>query len=91
MLTIKLKQTLLFALMLGFSTSSNAAFGDIKDSWHIYLLLMTLVSAIGGFYCVKRKQNIQTTGIKILVGGIYFWVIMFTQLIVFALAYQLLT
>lgn len=89
MRTIKLKQTLISVLLLGFSASSNAAFGDIKDSWHIYLLLMTLVSAIGGFYCVKRKPDIQTTGIKILVGGIYFWVIMFTQLIVFALAYKL--
>ena len=89
MRTIKLKQTLISLLLLGFSASSNAAFGDIKDSWHIYLLLMTLVSAIGGFYCVKRKPDIQTTGIKILVGGIYFWVIMFTQLIVFALAYKL--
>lgn len=60
-----------------------------KLQWELYLLGITVISAIGAFWLTKRKENLETRLVKILVAGVYFWVITFLQLIVLALLYSL--
>nr|WP_136252587.1 hypothetical protein [Ningiella ruwaisensis] len=66
---------------------SAFAFGNLKWNWHWYLIGISIASSLGAYFFVRRKPNLENTGIKILVWGIYFWVLTFIQLIIFSVAY----
>ena len=53
-------------------------------------LIILLISIIGGWLLAGRKASGQQRQTKILVFGLYFWVLTFVQLIIFAIGYSLM-
>lgn len=46
-----------------------------------------LVSIIGAWLLVRRNKEAQASDTKLLVFGLYFWVLVFLQLLILALGY----
>lgn len=60
-----------------------------KVPWEWTLVVVALISAIVATIITRRNSKANTLGLKILLGGLYFWVITFAQTIVLALVYQI--
>lgn len=52
-------------------------------------VVMVLVASIGGVLFVRRHTEQSQTQVKMVLFGLYFWGIIFAQIIVLALAYAL--
>lgn len=74
-------------LMSVFSPIAFAS--DLKDQWHLYIVGIALVSSLIAFVITYRKKNIESTGIRVMIWGIYFWVVTFIQLMLLSLLYVL--
>ncbi len=73
--------------LLVFSVFAHAASGRIP--WHLYLIGMGIISTIIAIIITSRKKNLENMGIRILVWGVYFWIVTFIQLILLSLIYVL--
>jgi hypothetical protein len=62
---------------------------DIRTEWHLYAIGVTLISTLLALFITYRKKNVESTGIKVMIWGIYFWVATFIQLILLSLLYAL--
>lgn len=69
--------------------SPTAFASDIRIQWHLYLLGITLISTLVALLITYRKKNVESTGIRVMIWGIYFWVVTFIQLILLSLLYVL--
>lgn len=76
------------AILLSFCPLAYASQGKIQ--WQYYLLAVTIVSVIVAYVLTARKKNIENTGIRIMLGGVYFWVATFAQLTVLLLIYAIM-
>lgn len=74
-------------LSLIFSPIAFATSGKLQ--WEMYLLVVTAISAVGAFWATKRKKYDQPFGVKVLIAGVYFWILCFLQLGILALLYSL--
>jgi hypothetical protein len=74
-------------LMVLFSPIAFAS--DIRMYWHLYLFGIALISTLIALFITYRKKNIESTGIRIMIWGIYFWLVTFMQLILLSLLYVL--
>lgn len=70
-----------------FSPSAFASNGLIP--WHLYLLGITVISVIVALVLTRRKKELENFGIKVLVWGVYFWIVTFIQLTVLSVLYTL--
>lgn len=52
-------------------------------------VVMVLVAALGGILFVRRHTEQSQTQVKMVLFGLYFWGIIFAQIIILALAYAL--
>ena len=77
---------LILALTLIMSTLSTQA--ATKVPWEWTMLIVGVISAVCATVITRRNDKADTLGLKILLGGLYFWVITFAQTIVLALVYQ---
>jgi uncharacterized membrane protein len=50
---------------------------------------IAVVSTIGGVFFVKRKSSQQPIQVKAVLFGLYFWGLVFLQLMIFALVYSI--
>lgn len=73
--------------LLVFSAFAHASSGRIP--WHLYLIGMGIISTVIAIIITSRKKNLENTGIRILVWGVYFWIVTFIQLILLSLIYVL--
>ncbi len=73
-------------VLLAYSPIAHAA--NNKIQWHLYLIGIAVISSLIAFVITKRKQNLENTGIKILVWGVYFWIVTFIQLMLLSLLYM---
>jgi hypothetical protein len=62
---------------------------DIRTEWHLYVIGVALISTLLALFITYRKKNVESTGIKVMIWGIYFWVATFIQLILLSLLYAL--
>jgi hypothetical protein len=84
------KNSLLILVTILMAIFSPIAFAsDIRTQWHLYLLGISLISALVALLIIYRKQNVESTGIRIMIWGIYFWAVTFIQLILLSLLYVL--
>ena len=49
------------------------------------ITLMTVISVIFATVITQRFESLESTGIKVLTFGLFFWVLMFAQAIIYAL------
>ncbi len=75
------------SLLLLTSPLALAATGDIP--WTGWLLIIVTVSLIAAFILSRRNKSEESLPVKLIFGGMYFWVITFIQLTVLSLVYQL--
>ncbi len=73
-------------LLLG-SSIAHASSGEIP--WQAYLIVGATISLVGAFILSKRNENVEGAVVKVLLAGLYFWIITFAQLTLFAIIYQL--
>ena len=64
-----------------------AATGTIP--WTGWLLIITSISLVAAFILSKRNKSEEAIAVKLIFGGMYFWVATFIQLIMLSLVYQL--
>ncbi len=57
-------------------------------SWKSYLAVAMGIAAIGGYILSKRNEKAEGRMAKIILGGVYFWLITFAELIVLAAIYH---
>jgi len=57
-------------------------------SWKSYLFVVMTVALIGGIILSARNEKAEGRAAKIILAGLYFWVITFAELIVLALIYH---
>lgn len=76
---------LVFVIALMISPLAYAASGKIQ--WEMYLIVVTIISMAGAVWITRRKQYEETV-VKVLVTGVYFWVLAFAQLGVLAGVYS---
>ncbi|MFA6050959.1 MAG: hypothetical protein WC762_00035 [Methylobacter sp.] len=50
---------------------------------------IAVVSTLGGVFFVKRKSSQQPIQVKAVLFGLYFWGLVFLQLMIFALVYSI--
>jgi uncharacterized membrane protein len=50
---------------------------------------IVVVSTLGGVFFVKRKSSQQPIQVKAVLFGLYFWGLVFLQLMIFALVYSI--
>lgn len=77
---------LLLKLSLILTTTPILAADTI--AWEIYLGTIMSVSLIIAIVLSSRNKDADSRLAKILLGGLYFWVATFIQLIIFALYYH---
>jgi hypothetical protein len=51
---------------------------------------IVIISALGGLFFIKRNSSQQPKPVKAVLFGLYFWGLVFLQLIVFGLGYYLI-
>jgi len=82
--------SLLMLVAISMAIFSPIAFAsDIRIQWHLYLLGIALISTSLALLITYRKKNVESTGIKIMIWGVYFWAVTFIQLILLSLLYVL--
>ncbi|MFT6732604.1 MAG: hypothetical protein ACJAS9_000786 [Polaribacter sp.] len=57
-------------------------------AWKSYLAGIMGIAAIGGYILSMRNEKAEGRMAKIILGGLYFWVITFAELIVLATIYH---
>ncbi len=57
-------------------------------AWKSYLVSIMVIAAIGGYTLSMRNKKAEGRMAKIILGGLYFWVITFAELIVLATIYH---
>lgn len=57
-------------------------------AWKSYLAVVMGIALIGGTILSLKNEKAESRAAKILLAGLYFWVITFAELIVLALIYQ---
>lgn len=70
-------------------TSSHvfAATGTIP--WTGYLIIVVTISLVVAFILSKRNKSEQSLAVKLIFGGMYFWVVTFVQLTLLSLIYYI--
>jgi hypothetical protein len=53
-------------------------------------VVIVIVSALGALFFIKRNSSEQPKQVKAIFFGLYFWGLVFLQLVVFGLGYHLL-
>lgn len=82
-----MKQKLIIViLMLIVSPVAHAA---EMVSWKSYLISVMGIALVGATILSLRNKKAEGRAAKILLAGLYFWVITFSELIILALIYQL--
>jgi len=76
-----LKIALASALML---TSPVVLAASEKTPWTAYFLIGMTISIVVASILSSRHKNAESAAIKVMLGGLYFWVVTFIQLTVFA-------
>jgi len=76
----------ILAILLTITTVSVQA--ATKVPWEWTMVIVGIISAVIATIITRRNEKADTLGLKILLGGLYFWVITFAQTIVLALIYQ---
>jgi len=76
---------LLVILLLLFSPWAHAA---ELVAWKSYLAVVMGIALIAGTILSLRNKKAESRASKILLAGLYFWVITFAQLIILALIYH---
>jgi len=76
----------ILAILLTITTVSVQA--ATKVPWEWTMVIVGVISAVIATIITRRNEKADTIGLKILLGGLYFWVITFAQTIVLALIYQ---
>lgn len=79
-----LKIVLASALMV---TSPLALAASEKMPWMTYLFIGLTISLVVASILSIRNKSAESLAIKLLLGGVYFWVITFIQLMVFSAIY----
>lgn len=57
-------------------------------AWKSYLAGVMGIAAIGGYILSMRNKKAEGRAAKIILGGLYFWVITFAELILLAVIYH---
>jgi hypothetical protein len=57
-------------------------------AWKSYLAVVMGIALIGGTVLSLRNEKAESRAAKILLAGLYFWVITFAELIILALIYH---
>jgi len=83
----KIMKNKLFITLVLISFSPWAHAADMF-AWKNYLLAVALISLVGGTLLSLRNKSAETRVSKILLAGLYFWVIFFAQLVVLAGIYH---
>lgn len=65
-------------------TSPTVLAATEKTPWTTYFIIGMAISTIAATILSMRNKNAQGIGVKIMFGGVYFWIVSFAQLIVFA-------
>lgn len=78
---------LTLAILLTITTFSAQA--ATKVPWEWTMVIVGVISAVIATIITRRNKKADTLGLKVLLGGLYFWVITFAQTIILALVYQL--
>ncbi len=81
---MKFKLIIFFLL---FSVSPWAHAAELV-AWKSYLAVVMGIALIGGTILSLRNEKAESRAAKILLAGLYFWVITFAELIVLALIYH---
>ncbi len=68
---------------------SLPAFAAAQSSWLIYLLAVMALSLVAAVVLSLRNEKAESVMGKLLLTGLYFWVLTFAQLIVLALIYYM--
>ena len=76
---------LLFFVLVIFSPWVHAA---EMVSWKSYLFVVMGIALIGGSILSARNKKAEGRAAKIILAGLYFWVITFAELIVLAVIYH---
>lgn len=73
------------ALLLAISPVVYA--GEDTVPWTVYLVFGVTISLVGAIVLSKRNKAAESIGLKVMLGGLYFWGIAFIQLILLAVIY----
>lgn len=65
-------------------TSQSAFAASEKIPWMTYMFIGITISLVVATILSIRNKNAEGLGVKILFGGVYFWVVAFIQLMIFA-------
>ncbi len=57
-------------------------------SWKSYLFVVMAIAMAAGIYLSARNEKAEGRAAKIILAGVYFWIITFAQLIVLAVIYH---
>ena len=57
-------------------------------AWKNYLAIIMAIAAVGGYILSVRNEKAEGRAAKIILGGLYFWVITFAELIILATVYH---
>lgn len=68
--------SLIFSLCASTSAIADGGVADLAENWGWWLSGMALVSASCAWWLARRAKT-EEKGVRILIAGVYFWVIMF--------------
>ena len=57
-------------------------------SWKSYLFVVMAIALVGGIILSARNEKAEGRAAKIILAGLYFWVITFAELIILAIIYH---
>ncbi len=81
----KISNTVLAILLLLFSPWANAA---ALVPWKTYLAGVMFIALVTGTFLSIRNKKAEGRMAKIIMAGVYFWLITFAELIILALVYH---
>ena len=82
---MQLSKLILIMVLFLISPYANAA---ELVAWKSYLAVIMGIAAISGYILSMRNEKAEGRVAKIILGGLYFWVITFAELIVLATIYH---
>ena len=83
LLKILLTSALMLISPLAFAASATPAATE-KISWMTYMFIGITISLVVATILSIRNKHAEGLTVKLLFGGVYFWVVAFIQLMIFA-------
>ncbi len=80
-------QLKLFFISLLFAITPSLALAVERLDWKTHGITALVIAVVGAMIWVRLNKNIQTTAGRIMGFGLYFWILVFLQAMLYGLMY----